>query len=296
LTLFSADLVSIVLRSHNDKALIRRTLVALFGLTRHPFHLIALDNDSEDGTREILERYPVTLYRIPKGTYIPGRVLNYGMAVSQGEYVVFLNSDCIPQEPSWLDHLLAGFQNTPKEGATVAAVFGRQIPHPDCMAMFYKDTEATYGDGSRQKYWRHCFSMASSAIRRSVWQHLPFSETLQYSEDIDWTYRARHCGYSVVYCPRSIVQHSHNYGLKQWYRRQKGEGKAEAFIFEWSSWQGSFVRYSLLPWGRQLLTDIEFCLRYGKYGDLAYAPFLRTTQLLARRQGLLEGLQERASS
>ena len=268
--------------------LIGKTLEALHRQD-HPFRLIALDNESTDGTREELLKYTDAIETIPRGTYVPGRVLNRGMALSAGELVVFLNSDCTPQHQEWLRNLLQGFETD-----RTAAVFGRQIPRPDCHPLLAKDTEDTYGDGARQQSWRHCFSMAASAIRRSVWQDMPFREEIQYSEDIDWTWRARQQGWNIRYVPDAVVMHSHNYTLRQFYRRHYGEGKAEAAIFDWSPWERSFVRYSLLPCIRQVVDDIRYSLARGLFGAAAFSPALRLAQMLGRRKGFLAGLKESA--
>ena len=252
-----------------------------------PFELISLDNESTDGTAREIEKYTDHMVNIPKGTYVPGRVLNQGMEISHGEFVVFLNSDCTPQNDRWLQNLLDGFTDD-----RVAAVFGRQIPRPDCHPILAKDTEDTYGDGSNQKYWRHCFSMASSAIRRSVWEKMKFDEDIQYSEDIDWTWRARQKGYEIRYVADAIVMHSHNYNLRQFYRRHYGEGRAEAVIFDWSTWEQSFIRYSLLPYMRQVLGDEKYCLSHFSLGACFYTPMLRFAQLLGRRAGFKDGLKE----
>jgi rhamnosyltransferase len=278
----------IIMRSYNDMPLIRETLVALHRQD-HPFRLIALDNESTDGTLEELKRYTADIETIPQGTYVPGRVLNRGMAMSTGELVVFLNSDCTPQHQEWLRKLLQGFDRD-----RTAAVFGRQIPRPDCHPLLAKDTEDTYGDGARQQSWRHCFSMAASAIRRSVWQDMPFREEIQYSEDIDWTWRARQKGWNIRYVPDAVVMHSHNYTLRQFYRRHYGEGKAEAAIFDWSPWERSFVRYSLLPCIRQIVDDSRYSLARGLLGAAAFSPTLRLAQMLGRRKGFCAGLKESA--
>ena len=277
----------VVMRSHNDMPRIAETLQQLHR-QNHPFHLLSLDNASSDGTVEELRKYTDRILNIPAGQYVPGRVLNLGMASSAGELVVFLNSDCTPQNEHWLEALLAGFDSD-----RTAAVFGRQVPRSDCHPIFAKDTEDTYGDGARQKYWRHCFSMASSAIRRSVWEKRPFNEAIQYSEDIEWTWWARQQGYAIRYAPQSIVAHSHNYTLKQFYRRHYGEGKADAAIFDWSWWDRSLLRYSLLPYGRQLVSDLKYCIGRGLYRAALDAPVLRMAQLLGRRKGLRVGLMER---
>ena len=254
-----------------------------------PYELIALDNESTDGSVDELKKHTENIINIPAGTYIPGKVLNLAMEASHGELVVFLNSDCAPQHETWLENLLKGF-NSDK----VAAVFGRQIPRPDCDTLMVKDTEATFGDGSRQKFWRHCFSMASSAIRRSVWEQMRFNEDIQYSEDIDWSWRARQKGYEIKYVPDSIVMHSHNYSLRRYYRRQYGEGRAEAEIFGWSDWQRSLLRYSILPFGRSVLSDWKYCLKRGAFGSMIYSPFWRLSQLLGRKKGFNTGWREKS--
>lgn len=275
----------IVMRSHNDMPIIAETLTGLDS-QNHPFELLSLDNSSSDGTVEELRKYTNRIINIPAGTYIPGRVLNLGMESSGGEFVVFLNSDCIPQDRYWLETLLSGFDSD-----RVAAVFSRQTPRPDCRPIFAKDTEDTYGDGSRQKYWRHCFSMASSAIRRSVWEKMKFNEKIQYSEDIEWTWRARQQGYTIQYVSQSIVMHSHNYSWQQFYRRHYGEGRAEAVIFDWSWWDKSVVRYSLLPYARQVVSDLRYCVGEGFFREAMHSPVLRMAQLLGRRKGFRDGLR-----
>jgi rhamnosyltransferase len=158
-----------------------------------------------------------------------------------------------------------------------------------------KDTEDTYGDGSRQRFWRHCFSMAVSAIRRSVWEQMPFKEDLQYSEDIDWTWRARGIGYEIRYAAGARVMHSHNYTLRQFYKRHFGEGRAEAHIFEWSSWDRSLVRYSLLPYFRQVASDWKYCAANRQVGEALYSPVLRMAQAAGRRSGFSSSWRERNS-
>ena len=275
--------ISIIMRSHNDMPLISETLGMLERQT-HPFELVALDNASADGTLDALRQHTEHIVNIPKGQYVPGRVLNTGMAESTGDIVAFLNSDCTPENEQWLENLVRGF-----DGEKVAAVFGRQLPRPDCHPLHAKDTDATYGDGRLQERWKHCFSMASSAIRRSVWESMPFNEELQYSEDIEWTWKARQKGYEIRYVCDSVVFHSHNYSVAQFYKRHYGEGKAEAVFFDWSGWERTWFRYSLLPLGRQIASDWKYALGNRNVRLLLQAPVYRVSQMLGRRAGFLDG-------
>ncbi len=280
--------IPIVLRSHNDRPLIEETLEMVSKQTI-PYELHVFDNDSTDGTLDILPKFSSYIHRVPAGTYVPGKVLNAAMEAvdPKAPFVVFLNSDCTPTDEFWLENLITGFHDD-----TVAAVFGRQMPRPDCLPLFAKDTEDTFGDGSRQKYWKHCFSMASSAIRRSNWEELPFRTDIQYSEDIDWTWRVRQLGWNIQYVKNSKVLHSHNYSLAQFRRRQRGEGKADAQIFTWSRWESSFLRYSLLPYLRQVKSDMVFAIRKHELRALFRSPVLRFAQMVGRREGFIAGLQE----
>lgn len=275
--------VDVVVRSHNDMPVIRATLQAVRE-QRAPVRLLVMDNDSTDGTADIVRGLADRVINVPAGTYVPGKILNQAMAATESDRVVFLNSDCTPLDNRWLETLLAGFETD-----QVAAVFGRQVPRPDCLPLFAKDTEDTFGDGRRQASWRHCFSMASSAIRRSVWASMPFNPTLPYSEDIDWTWRARQAGHAIRYCPDSRVCHSHNYTLRQWYRRQYGEGRADAAIFAWSDWDRTWLRYSALPFVRQVVSDWNCAARIHSPMAFLHSPALRFAQMTGRRKGFLDG-------
>jgi rhamnosyltransferase len=134
--------------------------------------------------------------------------------------------------------------------------------------------------------------MAVSAIRRSVWNEMPFREDIHYSEDIDWTWRARQRGYEIRYVAGAMVMHSHNYTLRQFYKRHFGEGRAEARIFEWTPWDRSLVRYSLLPYVRQVASDWRYCAAKLDLGEALRSPVLRMAQLAGRRRGFWAGWRE----
>ncbi|WP_321300082.1 glycosyltransferase [uncultured Sphaerochaeta sp.] len=282
-----ARAIPVVIRSHNDLSYLKDTLAMVFAQSLAA-SVHVFDNDSSDGTLDYLASQNVTVHRVPEGTYIPGDVLNRAMQTVDPSqpFVAFLNSDCTPLDEHWLEYLLASFS----EG--VAAVFGRQVPRPDCKPLFAKDTEDTFGDGERQKTWKHCFSMASSAIRRSVWESMPFRTDITYSEDIDWTWRARQEGWKISYAKDSQVYHSHNYTPSQFYKRHQGEGRAEAHIFTWKAWERSFLRYSLLPFLRQIKSDYIYAIQKGHPSLFVRSPILRLSQLRGRRKGFLQGLKE----
>lgn len=280
----------VVMRSHDDRDVIVQTLDALAAQDL-PHRLLVFDNASVDGTADIVRASADRVVTVPRGQYVPGRVLNQAMELTTGPVVVFLNSDCTPVGASWLRRLLEPFDDP-----AVSAVFGQQEPRPGCPPLEAKDIREMYGDGHRQARFRHCFSMASSAIRRTAWEEVRFDESLDYSEDIDWSWRVRRRGGEIRYAPEARVLHSHAYTLRQQYRRQSGEGRAEARIFDWSPWSASLVRYSVLPYARLVLSDWLACAREHALGAAVAAPLVRLIQVLGRRAGFCAGLRKEVRS
>jgi rhamnosyltransferase len=211
-------------------------------------------------------------------------VLNEAVAATGGDILVFLNSDATPENEDWLQRLIAPLRNT-----ACGASYGRQTPRPDCRSLFIKDTERAFGDGRVSAGWLHFFSMANSAVRRDLLERYPFDTDIQYSEDIDWSYRMRKLGHSIVYVPDAPAMHSHNYTLGQSYRRHYGEGKAEAWIFRNGELNTSFLRYCLLPLGREVLRDFGWAVRSTSMDALLYSVPLRAAQKWGRWQGLKSG-------
>jgi rhamnosyltransferase len=213
-------------------------------------------------------------------------VLNQAVATvaADADVVVFLNSDATPENEDWLGNLIAPL------AARAAAVFGRQTPRPDCRELFRKDTERAFGDGREAARWVQFFSMANAAARRDVLLAHPFETRVQYSEDIEWSYRLRKAGRRIVYVPEAAVTHSHNYTLAQSYKRQFGEGKAEAWIFRDGELSMSFLRCMLLPAGMEVLRDLAWAVRGRSWDAALHSVPLRLTQKWGRWRGLRAGI------
>ena len=278
--------VSIIMRSCNDSDVIRGTLQMVRAQTYTNYELWNFDSTSTDGTLDIIREFntPQRIRLNDPASYNPGRVLNEAVAATGGDILVFLNSDATPENEDWLQRLIAPLRDT-----ACGASYGRQTPRPDCRSLFVKDTERAFGDGGVSAGWLHFFSMANSAVRRELLESHPFDTGIQYSEDIDWSYRMRNLGHGIVYVPDAPAMHSHNYTLGQSYRRHYGEGKAEAWIFRNGELSTSFLRYCLLPLGREVLRDLGWAVRRTSMDALLYSVPLRATQKWGRWQGLKSG-------
>ena len=277
-------LASILVRAHNDAAFIERTLNGIFSQKAgFPFEVVVCDDASTDDTRAIAARFPVRFAERPEGPYKPGRTLNALVRDANGEIVVFNNADAVPLDDGWLAALVKPLSAAPDRPAFT---FANQLPRPDAQALVRKDSERAFGDGKVQATWRFFFSLASSATRRQTLLDVPFDETIQFSEDVEWTWRnsrREKDPVAIVYCPDAHVEHSHNYTLSELVRRFRGEGAADARIFGDSP---SLAR-EILSAGRETLRDWAYLLSRPKdWLEVPSAPVRRIVQRVAHWTGM----------
>jgi rhamnosyltransferase len=279
-------LVSIVMRSYNDADLIRDTIDIVRRQKFRDFELWNFDSSSNDGTLEIIREHNDAAHiRLNNpAIYNPGRILNEAAACCRGRIIVFINSDATPQHEQWLEHLVA-----PLLGGSADVTFGRQSPRADCRSLFIKDTERAFGDGRQSANWVHFFSMANSAVRRDLVEAFPFATKIQYSEDIEWSYRLRLAGYRIAYQPGAAATHSHNYSIAESYKRHYGEGKAEAWIFRHGEINFSLLRYCIYPFCMELLRDLAWSYRHASWDALSHTLLLRLAQKWGRWRGMCDG-------
>jgi rhamnosyltransferase len=253
-------LVSVIMRSFNEGWALRETLPALRTQEYKNWEFIAFDSGSTDGSVELLRQAnPRHLIQTQPEQYNPSRVLNRGMQLARAEFGIFLNADATPQGKRWLGPLVQALQHS-----QTAAVFSRQVPRPNCRAVYAHDYERCFGPNRESASWDHFFSMVSSGLRKDVWSQRGFLEKMQYSEDDEYTRWCRSRGYRVVYCPESVVMHSHNYSPDQAYRRSFGEFN-------------------------DLRRDLVFCARYRRLRELPHAARIRWQQRRAKIAGFRAG-------
>jgi rhamnosyltransferase len=281
----SDPMASIILRSYNEGWALRETLPALCAQEFRKWELIVIDSGSTDGSIEMIRQMnPARFIQIAPREYNPSRVMNLGMRLARAPFGIFLNADATPQGSRWLRPLVDALLDE-----RTAAVFGRQIPRPDCRAVYACDYERCFGAGRESARWDHFFSMVSSGIRRDVWSLRGFLETLQYAEDDEYTRWCRQQGYRVVYCPDSVVMHSHNYTPGQAYKRSFGDARALAACWPGDPGHFNWFRTLLGGWASDLRHDLRFCTKTRRWRELPHAAIVRWHQRRGRLDGFRQG-------
>ena len=278
-------LVSIIMRSFNEAWALKETLPALQAQEYRNWELIVIDSGSTDGSVDLIRKAnPRHFIQIQPKEYNPSRVMNRGMDLAQADYGIFLNADARPEGSGWLRPLVTALLDR-----STAACFGRQVPRPGCRAVYRHDYERCFGSNRESERWDHFFSMVSSGLRKDIWAKRGFLEQMQYSEDDEYTRWCKAQGYRMVYCPDSVVMHSHNYTPAQAYKRSYGEGRALAAVWPGSKSDLGPMRTLLLGWLADLRRDFQFCIRQHALTELPYAALIRWQQRRAKVAGFRDG-------
>ena len=213
-----------------------------------PWDFLAIDSGSTDGTWDLLGRaaadFPVPFrrQRIHPDEFDHGDTRNLLASRSQGDLLVYLTQDAIPQGDGWLAALASNFDD-PKVGAACC----RNVPRAeaDLLTRVFSANDPGYAEGRReariedfsaysrmstyQKRLLYNFNDVASAIRRELWELHPFPRT-SFGEDVLMARALLEAGFTVVYDDRATVEHSHDYTPEETRARARIDGKFNA---EW---------------------------------------------------------------
>ena len=224
--------VTVFLPTWNAGARLEQVLAAIRAQrTSRPMHLRAIDSMSTDGTRERLARHGFDVQVIEQRDFDHGTTRNRGVLESSTEIVVLLTQDACPADESWLEELIAPFAD-----AGVAGTWARQIERPGCHPFQRINLAGHMGTADGRvvieplsvAQWaeltpgeradRLVFDNVSSAVRRSVFERIPFPAST-FGEDMAWARAVLLAGHRLVFAGRARVEHTHDVNRAEFYDR-----------------------------------------------------------------------------
>jgi GT2 family glycosyltransferase len=225
----STNLTSIVIVNYNGARYLRECLRALRdqSLPAHRFEVIVVDNDSHDGSVELLRTDFPWVRVVPMRTnlgFAAGN--NAGFLHAHGDHIVLLNNDTAA-DPHFLTELLASAAGAPAVGGVAAKLVFHADPRtlnsagsrllPDGHAQDRGFRDADIGQFETDE---EVFSGCGAALllRKDMLDEAgAFDERyFMYYEDTDLAWRAHHRGWSFRYAPRSLVRHIHCGSSGEW--------------------------------------------------------------------------------
>jgi GT2 family glycosyltransferase len=256
------------------------------------YEIIVVDNDSEDGTLEMIrEKYPeVQLICLPENQGYT-RPMNLALRRGQGNYLLQLNPDTVIL-PEAFDQLLAYMEEHPECGICVPKVLNRdgsmqwqcrrsEARPWDVIAYFSRLSQLfpasprfagylmTYRDPD-ETYEVQAVSGSCMFIRRATIDQIGYLDERYYAyqEDTDFCLQARKAGWKVVYYPGAQIIH---YGAE-------GGTRIHPYYsaFEWH--RSYYIYYS-----RWFAKDYFFLLNWLLYGLMAVKLVFAMLKILLSR-------------
>lgn len=193
--------VSVVIPVFNAEQYVDKTLMALMeqAYPRECFEVILVDNESDDNTVSLIEKYDVELLTNlrSKNPYISR---NMGVERAKGEIIAFLDVTCTPDK-KWMEEGVRLLVN----GADL--VGGRiefTFSDSPTLGEWYDSITFCNVESSIAEYKRTVGG--NLFIKRKVWKKTgPFPENSRSGSDILWTKRATSMGFKLTFGIDAVV-------------------------------------------------------------------------------------------
>ena len=224
--------VSVVIPTLNGGPLFAQVLDALRKQqVTEPLEILVIDSGSTDDTVSAAKAAGAKVVEIEPSTFDHGLTRNKGIELSTGELVILMTQDALPADEHMIGGLIGAFDDP-----QVAGAFARQIPRPEhdvlvarninnwiagsCERRISQITDRAAYEAMHpmERYLLCVFDNVCSAVRRSVWQLIPFRQNA-FGEDVDWSKRTLEEGWKIVYEPMAKVIHSHDRPARYEYKR-----------------------------------------------------------------------------
>ena len=229
--------VALIVRCFNEERHIGRLLTGALQQTRPPDEIIVVDSGSTDHTVTIASAFDVTLVTISPEEFSFGRALNRGVcAAADHDLCVFASAHVYPVYDTWLEHLVGALHSP-----DVVLAYGRQQAPPGARFSEARLLHHWFPADSAPRQNHPFCNNANAAVRRAVWEELPYDEELTGLEDLDWAKRAMDRGHAISYVAEAPVVHVHDESVATIVNRYRREAVAHKQIF---SEQGMTVRRS----------------------------------------------------
>jgi GT2 family glycosyltransferase len=199
-----AHTVSAVIPNWNRKADLREAILAIEAQTYPVLEIIVVDNNSSDGTREMIEEeFPEVMF-IQSPHNIVIQALNIGAKTARGEIIYHQDNDGVPF-PDTIERLMKILDSDPR----IAVVHSKNL--------FYDTGEVfdPFRWFAKAEHASDCvfdvptFHGNGALIRRHVLEEIDYiePEILLYQFERNISAKAIDRGYRIVYYPGASIRH-----------------------------------------------------------------------------------------
>ena len=211
--------LSIVIVSWNTRDLLAQCLQSVLGgIADLDYEIIVVDNASTDGSQAVVrEQFPQV--RLVENTENLGfaQANNQAIRISQGKYVLLLNSDTIVHAGA-LEAMVSFANHHPQAGIVGCKLLNAdgslqaswaQFPtlHSEFLGRNFRQRRRV--EGAREVYEVDWVGGACLLARRKAVDEVRLldGDYFMYSEEVDWCYRMAKAGWKTYYLPEAEVTH-----------------------------------------------------------------------------------------
>ncbi len=276
--------LSIVIVAFRSQDKLHTTLRSVFAseLGQYTCETFVVDNDSRDGTAEMVEaEFPQAhLIRNANNGFSKGN--NIAIRHAAGEYVLLLNPDtelekdtlrlCLERISADATVGILGCKLIKGDG-TLDLACRRSFPNPANALLRFTGLSKLFPNSKLAANYNLTFtdenkeidvdsvSGAFTLIRASTIQKIGLldEDFFMYGEDIDWCYRAKAAGFRVLYFPKTVCHHYKGSSSRKapysalyafhdamWIFYRKHYRQRYPFVLNWLVWLGIWSRFSAL--------------------------------------------------
>lgn len=196
------------------------------------FEVLVIDDGSTDATEqkvnELASQVDFHLRFFRRNHEGPGPARNFGMSQAEGEYFLFIDSDC-QADANWLKEIDEAItKEAPDAFGGPDSVLDSFTPLQkaiDYSMTSFLTTGGMRGHSQKRlaKFYPRSFNMG---IRREVYEKLGGMGNLRHGQDIEFSRRIVASGAKVIYIPNAIVYHKRRTSLRKFFRQMFNWGVA----------------------------------------------------------------------
>ena len=240
---------SIIVPVYNRPDEVDELLQSLTEQTFNDMEVIIVEDGSSQPCENIVHRYAgkLQLRYYTKENSGPGQTRNFGAEHSQGEYLIFLDSDCVlpPDFLKAVDEELKRKDCDAWGGPDRAHASFTNVQKAISYSMTSFLTTGGIRGGKKQmdrKFYPRSFNMG---IRRSLYRQLGGFSSMRFGEDIDLSLRIYKSGASCRLFPEAWVWHKRRTDFKKFFKQVHNSGIARINLMK--RHPGSLKLVHLLP-------------------------------------------------
>ncbi|MCK4662963.1 MAG: glycosyltransferase [Bacteroidales bacterium] len=226
---------SIIIPVYNRPEEIDELLESLTNQTFMNFEVLIVEDGSQIKCESIIVKYKskVDIKYYYKDNSGPGLSRNYGSNYANGEYLIFLDSDCILHE-NYLQEVENGLKNNYSD-----AFGGPDKAHPSftnlqkainySMTSFFTTGGIRGGKKQLDKFYPRSFNMGYS---KKVYETTKGFSSIRFGEDIDMSLRILKNGFTTMLIEKAYVYHKRRTDFRKFFKQVFNSGIARINLYK----------------------------------------------------------------